>query len=237
VQETRLWNEERGETASMRRKESAQDYRYFPDPDLPPLVVHEEFVDDLRRQLPELPLARRERYRGVLGLPDYDVGVLSAHREFGDFFEALAEASGDAKAASNWMMTDVTHALHERGIGIATFPIAPARLAGLVQARLQGKLNNQAAKKVFARMLDTDEDAPTAIRALGLEQITDPAELGSLVEAAIEADPGSVESVQSGKLKALDALKGRVMQATRGRADPRVVDELLRDRLGVREVH
>ncbi len=159
--------------------------------------------------------------------------MLTAHRDVGDYFEALAEACGDVKAASNWVMTEVTHVLHERGLTLATFPIPPARLAGLVRARLEGRLNNQGAKKVFARMLDTAEDAAAAIAELGLEQMTDPEQLRPLVEQAVEADPRSVESVRNGKLKALDALKGRVMQATRGRADPRVVDELLRQRLGV----
>jgi aspartyl-tRNA(Asn)/glutamyl-tRNA(Gln) amidotransferase subunit B len=232
VQETRLWNDEHGETRPMRSKEVADDYRYFADPDLPPLVIEPELVARERAAMGELPHARRARYRTELGLPEYDVAVLTQDRAIGDYFEALALACGAPKAASNWVMTDVLQALHERGLEITTFPVTPIALGELLRALDRGELTTISAKQAFVRMLERGESAQTAIETLGLRKITEEGLLAPLVAAALAALPQAVAAVQRGELRALDALKGHVMRATRGRADPNCVDRLLRAAMG-----
>jgi len=226
-QETRLWNDEKGETATMRTKESAQDYRYFPEPDLPPVEIPAELVEQVRAEMPELPAARQERFEKEYSLPDYDVGVLLADRDVADYFEALARAVGDAKSASNWMMTEVMQVLNETGAGMPGFPIPAERLAGLITAQQQGAVNRSAARKVFQYMLEHEDDAQAAIRALGLEQISDATELESIVQRVIDENQKAVEDYRGGKAKALHALKGLVMRETRGRSNPRTVEDLL----------
>lgn len=238
AQETRLWNEEKGETASMRGKEEAHDYRYFPDPDLPPLVIQSELVDRVRREMPELPDARRARYRDAFGLSEYDVAVLTADVDLGDWFEALVTECGpevtDApKRAVNWVMTEVQRTLREAGHqSITEFEIDPPRLAGLLRAEATERISHQAAKRVFDHMVANGSDADAAIAALGLEQIRDLATLQPVVDAVLAANPGAVTDYRSGKTKALHALKGLCMKETRGRADPGRVEQLLLTALG-----
>ncbi len=231
-QHTRLWNDEKGETREMRRKESSQDYRFFPEPDLPPFEISEEMIAEVQADLCELPEARRQRYRRDFALSDYEIGVLTAGRAQGDYFEALAEASGDAKAASNLLAGEVSRVLNDQRMDIEEFPIPASRLAGLIQAQNQGRVNRHAARQVFARMLGMGEDAKSAITALGLEQISDAGELEAVVRAVIAANQKAVEDYRGGKAKALHALKGKVMQATRGKANPTVVGEILLKLLG-----
>jgi aspartyl-tRNA(Asn)/glutamyl-tRNA(Gln) amidotransferase subunit B len=226
VQETRLWNEEKGETRTLRSKEEAADYRYFPEPDLPPLVLEPAFVAAQRAAMGELPGPRRERFAREYGLPDYDVQALTQEAATGDWFEALARACGDAKAASNWMMSEVLPASKQRG-SLAQFGITPERLADLIAAVAAGTVNSTAARKVFARMRETGEDAKTSIAAMGLERLADPTALEPLVRAAIDALPQAAADVKRGKQKAADALKGHVMRQSRGKADPAVVEEIL----------
>ena len=228
-QETRLWNEERGETASMRSKESAPDYRYFPEPDLPPLEIEPALVTEIQRELPELPRARRARLAQTYGLPEYDLDVLLADRKIADYFEQVAEATKDAKAASNWTMTEVMHALHGAGVEIDAFPVSPTHLAGLISALSQGQINHPAAKKAFAHMLEHGSTAAAAIEALGLQQISDRAVLEPIVHAVVEAHPKPAADYRNGVEKALHALKGLVMRETKGKASPTLVDEILRD--------
>ncbi len=232
VQETRLWNDEKGETASMRSKEDAHDYRYFPEPDLPPLFIEQSFVDEIRRTLPELPDARRARYASDFGLPEYDIGVLTADHALGEYFEAVTAQGGNAKEAANWVMTEVQRALNETHTKIADFSIAPDRLGELIAAQGLGKVSRQAAKKVFNHMLETGDDAATAIRELGLEQISDTGALEAIVQQVVDANPKPVEDYRAGKQKALHALKGLCMRETKGKANPAVVEELLLKLLG-----
>ncbi|MHC5065826.1 MAG: Asp-tRNA(Asn)/Glu-tRNA(Gln) amidotransferase subunit GatB [Planctomycetota bacterium] len=226
-QHTRLWNDERSETKAMRSKESTQDYRFFPEPDLPPIVISEELIAELRASMPELPEARRQRYADLGGLSDYDLGVLTADRHLGEYFEALLQAGAAPKDASNWLMGEVSRVLNESHGRIEDFAIEAARLAELIKAQAEGKVNRLSAKKVFERMLAEDEDAGAAIKALGLEQISDAGELEAVVQAVIAANPKPVADYKGGKEKALHALKGLVMKETRGKANPNLVGEIL----------
>jgi aspartyl-tRNA(Asn)/glutamyl-tRNA(Gln) amidotransferase subunit B len=228
LQETRLWNDETGETAAMRSKESAHDYRYFPDPDLPPLVIEPALVAEVRAALPELPAARRARFVSEHGLPEYDADVLLADRHVAEYFERVARATGDAKTASNWVMGEVLRALGERGGDVRAFPVTSERLAALIGGVRDGRVNHQAAKKVFQHLLAHGGEVDEAIRTLGLEQISDEAELAAVVRAVLAENARSVADVRAGKEKAFHALKGAVMRATRGKANPALADALLR---------
>ena len=231
VQETRLWNEERGETASMRSKESAQDYRYFPEPDLPPLHIPASLVDSIRAELPELPTARRSRWENDYGLPAHDVSVLLADHGLADYFEGVASNVDDPKAASNWVMTEVLRMLNETGGSIAEFGIAPDRLAGLLRCISAGEINRAAGKRAFAHMLERSVDVEAAIKALGLEQISDRAGIEPIVRAIMDQNPQPVADYKAGKTKALHALKGKVMKETKGKANPGMVDQILTELL------
>ncbi len=231
-QETRLWNEEKGETLTMRTKESAHDYRYFPEPDLPPLEIADEFVKEVQDTLPELPIDRRARFADQYELPDYDLDVLLAQRKIADYFEEVVEETGDAKAASNWIMTEVMRTLNETDCAINDFSISPTALAELLTAMTKGVVNRQAGRKAFARMLESGEAAGDAIAALGLEQISDPQILRGIVGTVVDDNPQPVADYRAGKLKALHALKGLVMKETRGKAHPGLVEEILLDLLG-----
>jgi aspartyl-tRNA(Asn)/glutamyl-tRNA(Gln) amidotransferase subunit B len=232
AQETRLWNDGQAETRPMRSKEFAEDYRYFPDPDLPPLLVDGALVAAQRQALGELPAARRARYRQQYLLPEHDVAVLTQDKALGDYFEALAAAAGEPKTASNWVMTDVLQALRERALAAAAFPVTAPALGELLRRVGSGELTLPSARQAFRRMLDRGEDARAAIAALGLQRIGDADTIAPLVEQAIAALPEAAAAVRAGRLRALDALKGHVMRGTRGRADPAVLERLLRERLG-----
>jgi aspartyl-tRNA(Asn)/glutamyl-tRNA(Gln) amidotransferase subunit B len=231
AQESRLWNDEHGETRPMRSKEFAHDYRYFPEPDIPPIHVARAVVDRIRGELPELPGPRARRFAAEYGIPAYDIGVLVAERPVADYFEVVARACGDPKAASNWVMTEVLRALNEAGGRIEEFPVPAAALAELLGLVRSGAVNLQGAKKAFARMVATREAPRAAIAALGLEQISDAGALAPVVKDVLAGAPKVVADLRAGKTKALDALKGMVMRATRGKADPALVDELIRAEL------
>jgi aspartyl-tRNA(Asn)/glutamyl-tRNA(Gln) amidotransferase subunit B len=230
-QETLLWDEDAGEVHPMRSKEHAHDYRYFPEPDLMPLVI-----DGARRRraealIPELPFAKRDRFVARHGIPEYDAGVLTASRDVADWFERLVELTGDAKLASNWTMGEVLRVVRESGGEIAAFPISPERLAALLREVRKGTISGSAAKTVFARMLETD-DAPAAIIAReGLAQISDAGALEAIVDEVLAAHAAQVAEFRSGKDKVLGFLVGQVMKASRGKANPQMANDLLRDRL------
>ena len=232
VQETRLWNDELGETAPMRSKEEAEDYRYFPDPDLPPLVIPPAWIEEERAALPELPAARRTRWASEYGLTEYDLGVLLADKELADYFEAVARACGDAKEASNWVQGEVLREVGEEGGGWREFPVAAERLAGLIGLLQGGQVSRPAAKKIFARMLEDPAEPAALVATMGLGKITDPAALAPVLDEVLAGNEKAVADYRAGKVKALHALKGQVMRATRGSADPEVVERLLVERLG-----
>jgi aspartyl-tRNA(Asn)/glutamyl-tRNA(Gln) amidotransferase subunit B len=230
-QETRRWDEAKLITATMRRKETADDYMYFPEPDLAPLAPEPEWVETIRAALPELPRARARRLVRQYGLPAYDAGVLTETRALADYFEAVAAAGADPKLASNWVMGDVHAYLNQAGGEIGDFPLTPAALAELVGLVAAGTINNTTAKDVFAKMIAEGKSAPEIVAAEGLAQISDTSELERLVEQAISDNPKIVEDYRGGKEKALGALVGAVMKATRGQANAGVVNELLRKKL------
>jgi aspartyl-tRNA(Asn)/glutamyl-tRNA(Gln) amidotransferase subunit B len=227
VQETRLWNAERGETATMRSKEEAHDYRYFPEPDLPPLVVDADRLAEVRRSLPELPAERRLRFVREYGLPDYDAGVLTQERELADYFEAAARAGGQSKAVSNWIMTELLRKLKEDARPLAQAPVAPAALAGLVGLVAAGKVSGKAAKQVFELMWSTGEPAAAIVEREGLARLDDEGELQAAVSEVVAASPEQVASYRGGKAAALGWFVGQVMRRTGGRADPQRVAALL----------
>jgi aspartyl-tRNA(Asn)/glutamyl-tRNA(Gln) amidotransferase subunit B len=233
VQETRLYDEARHQTRAMRGKESAHDYRYFPDPDLPPLQVPPDLLDAERKSLPELPDARRERYMAVLGLGAYDAEQLTADRETADWFEALLAAlPGQAKLCANWVLGELAAALNNAQLGIASSPIAPQALAGLLQRISDGTVSGKLAKDVFAAMWAGEGPADQVIAARGLGQISDDGALLQAVDGVIAAHPEQVAQFRAGDDKVFTWLVGQVMKATRGKANPARLNELLRQRLG-----
>jgi len=232
VQETLLWNADRGETASMRSKEEAHDYRYFPEPDLPPLVVPAEWVDEARRALPELPAERRRRFTSEYALPPYDASVLTQERQVADYFEAAARASGNPKAASNWVMTEVLRKLKESEKPLALSPVGPEALAGLVRLIDAGTISGKTAKDVFERMWTTGEEAQSIVEREGLTQLSDDSALLGAVNEVVAASPDQAASYRGGKEAALGWFVGQVMRRTGGRANPQRVGDLLRKALG-----
>jgi aspartyl-tRNA(Asn)/glutamyl-tRNA(Gln) amidotransferase subunit B len=233
VQETRLFDSAQGRTYSMRSKEEAHDYRYFPEPDLPPLVVDAARRDVVARTLPELPEARRARLVAQYGLPEYDADLLTQTRALTDYFEATAAASGNAKASSNWIMGELLRTLKERSLTIDAVTITPAALAGLIRIVDAGTISSTVAKNVFATMLDSGRSAESIVQSEGLAQIEDVEALAGIVRDAVAANPDAVSQVRKGRNNAFGFLVGYVMKASKGKANPRLVNDLLKKELGV----
>ena len=231
VQETRLFDPDRGETRSMRGKEEAHDYRYFPDPDLLPLEITPAFIDEVRAELPELPDAKRARFAGDYGLPDYDAGVLTSARELADYFEAVAAGCGDAKLAANWVMGEFSGALNKAGLDIADSPVDAEALAGLLRRIVDETISGKIAKEVFEAMWQGEGDADTVIADRGLEQVTDSSAIEAMVDEAIAANPQQLEQYRAGKTKLMGFFVGQVMKASGGKANPQQVNEILKQRL------
>ena len=231
--ETLLWDAARGEARPMRSKEESHDYRYFPDPDLPPLVLPHGMLNAEAAALPERPGAREARFVSEYGLPHYDAGVLASTRQLADYYEAVARTAGDPKAASNWVMTDVLGWLNERQLEIGAFPIPPERLAELIKLAENGTLSSTLARRVFARMTETGRSASDIVEAEGLAQIRDESQITAWVEEVIAAFPAEIARLKAGEEKIQAFLMGQVMKKSRGKADPRRAAELLRERAGV----
>jgi aspartyl-tRNA(Asn)/glutamyl-tRNA(Gln) amidotransferase subunit B len=231
VQETRLWNAERGETAPLRSKEEAHDYRYFPEPDLPPLAVAADWIEGARRSLPELPAERRRRFASEYALPPYDAGVLTQEREVADYFEAVARASGNAKAASNWVMNEVLRKLNEGGAALDGCPVTPERLATLIGLVDAGTLGSRGAKDVFETMWAEAADPREIVTREGLAQVSDAGALQSAVAELVAANPAQAATYRAGKTATLGWFVGQVMRRTGGQANPQVVQELLKQAL------
>ncbi|CAN5891152.1 Asp-tRNA(Asn)/Glu-tRNA(Gln) amidotransferase subunit GatB [soil metagenome] len=226
--ETRLWDPSTGRTVSMRGKEDAHDYRYFPEPDLPPLVLDPEWIDTVRKELPELPDARRQRFVKQYGLPEYDATVLTASRELGDYFEAVALASGNPKASSNWVMGALAARMNELGIGIGDVTLTPEALAGLIRLIDAGTISGPVTKAVFETMYDTGRPAQQIVEEEGLSRIDDAPVIAAAVQAVLDANPAAVAQYRAGKGQTLGFLVGQVMKATKGKANPALVNETLR---------
>jgi aspartyl-tRNA(Asn)/glutamyl-tRNA(Gln) amidotransferase subunit B len=232
VQETRLFDAAQGKTYSMRSKEEAHDYRYFPEPDLPPLTVDAERRQRILATLPELPDARRRRFIEQYALPEYDAALLTQTRGIADYFEETAQQSGHPKAASNWVMGEVLRNMKERAIDIAAVPIAPAALAGLIAIVEKGTISSTVAKDVFAKMYDTGRAAAEIVEADGLAQISDSSSLEPIVRKVIDAHPDVVAEIRAGKDRKFQFLVGQVMKETKGKGDPKLVTDLLRAAIG-----
>jgi aspartyl-tRNA(Asn)/glutamyl-tRNA(Gln) amidotransferase subunit B len=231
LQETRLFNPDTGETAGMRSKEHAHDYRYFPEPDLVPLHIGEAWLAGIQAQMPELPAVKRERFIGGYGLREYDAQVLTATRAMSEYFERVAAVSGDPRTSANWVMGDLMGALKAQGKEIAESPVTAEHLGELVSLIGKGEISNKLAKEIFAKMLSTREAALVIIEREGLKQISDTGALEKIVGDVIAANPKQVEQYRSGKTEVMKFLVGQVMKATRGQANPAAVNELLKSKL------
>jgi aspartyl-tRNA(Asn)/glutamyl-tRNA(Gln) amidotransferase subunit B len=231
-QETRLYDPERGETRSMRSKEDAQDYRYFPDPDLLPLVAEEKLVQRLNDELPELPDARRERFMRDYRVPAYDAGLLTASRAAADYFEALVKAAAvDAKLCANWQTGELSAALNRAALEMSDSRIGPGSLAALLKRIADGSVSNKTAKEVFDAMWAGEGGADEIIEKRGLRQISDAGEIEKVVGEVLAANPKQVLDYRAGKEKAFNSLVGQVMKATRGKANPAQVHDILKRKL------
>jgi aspartyl-tRNA(Asn)/glutamyl-tRNA(Gln) amidotransferase subunit B len=232
-QATVLFNPDSGETRAMRSKEDAHDYRYFPDPDLPPLVIAPEWVDAVRAAMPELPAAMAARFVREDALSADDAALMTQSLAFARYYEAVRDACGNAKLAANWLMGEVSKRLNSEGRDIGSATLAPARLAQLIVRVLDGTLSNNGARQVFDVLwADALAEVDTVIRDKGLEQMNDSGALESIVDAVLAANARSVDEFRAGKEKAFNALVGQVMKASQGKANPAQAGELLRRRLG-----
>ena len=230
-QETRLYNADTDETVAMRSKEHAHDYRYFPEPDLMPLIISEEWKEEIRASMAELPAAKRRRLVEHYGVSEYDARVLTLSHRTADYFEAAAKASGDPKMAANWVQGELSGALNAAGKPITESPVSAETLGGLVKLVGEGTLTGKLAKEVFAKMFESGRSAREIVDAEGLKQISDEDALRKLVDQVIAGNPKQVETYRKGKTGVLGFFVGQVMKATRGQANPRIVNELLRKAL------
>jgi aspartyl-tRNA(Asn)/glutamyl-tRNA(Gln) amidotransferase subunit B len=227
-QETRLWNVAEGRSESMRSKEFAHDYRYFPDPDLLPVHVSTNWLTEIQRDMPELPAARRQRFEQEHGLSDYDAGVLTASRALGDYFEAVIRAGGPSKASAGWIQTELLRRLNDSGQPVEASPVSPAALAGLLAQIEAGNITGASGKKVFAAMFENGKSAEEIISAEGLAQIQDAGEIERMCREVIEKNPESVAKYRAGNEGVFKSFVGQVMRASRGRANPQRVNEILK---------
>jgi aspartyl-tRNA(Asn)/glutamyl-tRNA(Gln) amidotransferase subunit B len=258
VQETRLYDPDRDETRSMRTKEDAMDYRYFPDPDLLPLAISAEWIEQVTKEMPELPGAMRERFVREYGLPEYDASLLTASKATAAYYEAVARGVSDKKVAANWVVGEVAAKLNDSSRDFANCPVSPGHLAGILIRLLDGSINAKKAKEVFGElwakgeagifdiggsvnvevqltgnvMLALQGDIDAIIEARGLKQISDLSAIEKIVDEVLAANPKSVEEFRAGKDKAFNALVGQAMKATKGKANPQQVNEILRRKLG-----
>ena len=231
AQETRLYDAAANETRAMRGKEEANDYRYFPDPDLLPVEVSPEYVERVRAELPELPAAKMQRFGSEYGLDECDARRLTANRDLADYYEAAATASREPKLTANWITGELTAALHRAGLEITDSPIGPEDLATLVTRIVDGTLSGKMAKEIFDAVWRREGDPDSVITKRGLAQITDADAIDALVDEVVAAYPAQVEQFRAGKTKVLGFFIGRIMEMTRGQANPKLVNQLLRRKL------
>ncbi len=235
-QETRLWDADRETTRSMRSKEFAHDYRYFPEPDLPPLVIDEAWIESVRGSLPELPVARRSRFRAELGLPEYDAEVLTARRDVADYYESALRRYRNAKAISNWVMESVLRIVKEQKLDdrlrIEDWPVPAEQLAELVELIDKGTISGKIAKTVFEEMVTSRKPPGEVVRERGLTQVTDSGSIATAVDQVLAAHADKVAEYRGGKEKLFGFFVGQVMKATQGKANPQQVNEILREKLG-----
>lgn len=231
-QETRLYDSDRGETFSMRSKEEAHDYRYFPDPDLVPIVIDDAWIEEIRKTIPELPEQKRERFVSSYGIPEYDAGVLTSSKPLADYFEQCAAQFPQPKIISNWIMGDLLRELKKDSRGIEECPVSPSALVDLLKLIDSGTISGNIAKGVFEEMYQTQKPADRIVEEKGLKQITDSSAIEKIVDEVIQANPSQVEEFKGGKDKVLGFLVGQIMKASKGKANPGMVNKLLKERIG-----
>lgn len=230
-EETRTWNEGKGITEAMRPKLSSGHYRCFTEHNLPPLAIDEAWIEEIRSNLPELPEARKRRLIEQVGLPEYDAKVITASKRLADFFDETVAEYSDAKKVSNWIMVELLRLLNAKGIEIEDCPVRPGQLAQLLTMIDKGEISGKMAKDIFEKMFDTGKDPKTLVEELGLKQISDTGALEAMIDEVLAANPKSVEDFRNGKDKAFGFLVGQVMRASKGQANPKLVNEILRKKL------
>ena len=228
IQETRLWDENKGITRSMRGKEEAHDYRYFPDPDLMPVVIDKDWIEEIRKTLPELPDVKKQRFKQVYGLPEYDAEVLTSEKDLAEYFERVVKWGSEAKLASNWVMSEVLRKLNEEKREIQECPVKPKDLAELLQLVQKGTISGKIAKTVFEEMYASGKPASQIVKEKGLIQITDQAVLQEIAQKIIESYPKEVEQYKAGKEKLLGFFVGQMMKQTKGKANPQLVNKIFK---------
>ena len=231
IQETRMWDDDLGKTFSMRGKEEAHDYRYFPEPDLVPMEVDESWLEKIEEDIPELPTDRKARFINEFGLPEYDAEVLTDSKDIADFFEATVNKHDDPKSVSNWVMGDLMRLLNEESLEINEADITADGLAEMLALMDDGTISSKIAKTVFEEMFKTGKDPDTIVEEKGLKQISDEDELGNVIDGVIENNPDAVADYKGGKDQAIGYLVGQVMKETRGKADPQLTNQMLREKL------
>lgn len=227
-QETLLWDPERNEARPMRGKEESHDYRYFPEPDLVPVLISQEWLEEIKVSMPELPDIKTTRFMSDYSLPNYDAGIICASREMADYFEKVAENISDYKLISNWMIGEISRVLNEDKIDIDHLKVTPDRLTNILLAIQKNTISSSAAKKVFTEAINNDKAIGTIIDELGLKQVSDASELESIVDGILEDNPEEVSLYKSGKTKVLGFLVGQVMKASKGKANPGMVNQILK---------
>ena len=231
IQETRTWNPEKGITQSMRSKEDAHDYRYMPEPDLPPIVTTDEEIESFRKSLPELPDARRERLIKNFGLSDYDAGIITSSRAMAEYFDEAVEIGADAKLVANWIMSDLSKNLNAENLTIENSPVEAKRLAEMILLIQKGTISGKIAKTVFVEMWKSKDSPEKIVQDKGLVQITDTGAIEKVIDEVIEKNSKAVEDYRGGNKKAIGALVGQVMKLTKGKANPQLVNQLLAKKL------
>ncbi len=231
IQQTLLWNANQNKAFSMRGKEEAHDYRYFPDPDLMPVIVDKEWKNKIQSTMPELPENRRLRFIKELKLPEYDAEVLTSQKSIADYFEEVLKVTTNTKIASNWIMGDVLKTINEQKIEISEFPITSENLGKLINLITSNKISSKIAKDVFPIMLEEQKNPEQIVEEKGLSQITDTSAIESAIDNVIKNNPSQVEQFKSGKEKVIGFLVGQIMKETKGKANPQMVNQILRDKL------
>ena len=226
-QETRRWDDEAGEGYAMRTKEEANDYRYFPEPDLMPIRLSDEYINNIEDTLPELPESRKKRYIEELGLPEYDAGIITSSKTLSDFFESATKSCGNAKAVSNWIMTDIIRVAREKGIEYNELPFTSEQFAKLITLIDKGTISGSIAKKVFEEMVETGKEPEKIVEEKGLVQISDEGAIKEVVDKIIAANPQSVEDYKNGKDRALGFLVGQCMKEMKGKGNPQILNKLI----------